>query len=35
MKDEKLITTKRLRLDDAIYYKTLLEYIPEKWNYQC
>ena len=33
MKDEKLITTRRLRLNDAIYYKTLLEYIPEKWNF--
>ena len=33
MKDEKLITTRRLRLNDAIYYKNLLEYIPEKWNY--
>lgn len=33
MKDEKLITTRRLRLNDAIYYKTLLEYIPEVWNF--
>ena len=32
MKDEKLITTRRLRLNDAIYYKTLLEYVPEEWN---
>ena len=33
MKDEKLITTRRLKLSDAIYYKTLLEYIPEKWDF--
>lgn len=33
MKDEKLITTRRLRLNDAIYYKTLLEYIPEEWDF--
>lgn len=29
MKDEKLITTRRLKLTTAIYYKKLLEYIPD------
>ena len=33
MTDEKLIKTRRLRLDTAIYYKRLLEYIPDDWNF--
>ena len=33
MVDEKLIKTKRLKLTTAIYYKKLLEYIPDNWNF--
>ena len=32
MKDEKLITTRRVKLSDVIYYFRLLNYIPVEWH---